>query len=68
MVNAAPGMVLTELAKILPQEVRDRALQETVLGHLAEPQDVANAVLFLLSERTRMITGQVLNVDAGQLI
>jgi acetoacetyl-CoA reductase/3-oxoacyl-[acyl-carrier protein] reductase len=68
MVNAAPGMVLTELAKILPQEVRDRALQETVLGHLAEPQDVANAVLFLLSERARMITGQVLNVDAGQLI
>jgi acetoacetyl-CoA reductase/3-oxoacyl-[acyl-carrier protein] reductase len=61
-------MVLTELAKTLPQEVRDRALRETVLGRLAEPQDVANAVLFLLSERARMITGQVLNVDAGQLI
>lgn len=68
-VNAvAPGMVLTELAKTLPQEFLDRALQETVLGRLAEPRDVADAVLFLLSDRARMITGQVLNVDAGQLI
>ena len=61
-------MVLTELAKALPQEFLDRALQETVLGCLTEPQDVANAVHFLLSEQARMITGQVLNVDAGQLM
>ena len=68
-VNAVtPGMMLTELAKALPQEFLDRALQETVLGCLTEPQDVANAVHFLLSEQARMITGQVLNVDAGQLM
>ncbi len=68
-VNAvAPGMVMTELAMALPRAVRERALQETVLGRLAEPQDVAAAVVFLLSERARMITGQVLHVDAGQLI
>jgi acetoacetyl-CoA reductase/3-oxoacyl-[acyl-carrier protein] reductase len=68
-VNAvAPGMVLTEMALALPAEFRDRALQETVLKRLVEPGDVANAVVFLLSDAARMITGQVLQVDSGQLI
>jgi acetoacetyl-CoA reductase/3-oxoacyl-[acyl-carrier protein] reductase len=68
-VNAvAPGMVLTEMALALPDEFRARALQETVLQRLAEPVDVANAVLFLVSDAARMITGQVLQVDAGQLL
>jgi acetoacetyl-CoA reductase/3-oxoacyl-[acyl-carrier protein] reductase len=68
-VNAvAPGMVLTEMALALPAEFRDRALQETVLKRLVEPADVANAVVFLLSDAARMITGQVLQVDSGQLI
>ena len=68
-VNAvAPGMVLTEMAKVLPQEVLERALAETAINQLAEPQDIANAVVFLVSDAARMITGQVLNVDSGQLI
>lgn len=68
-VNAvAPGMVLTPMAEKLPAEIRDRALAEGVLPMLAEPQDIANAVLFLLSDAARMITGEVLRVDAGQYI
>jgi len=68
-VNAiAPGMVLTEMAKALPQEILDRALAETAINKLAEPADIANAVVFLVSDAARMITGQVLNVDSGQLI
>ena len=68
-VNAiAPGMVLTEMAKALPQEILDRALEETAINKLAEPADIANAVVFLVSDAARMITGQVLNVDSGQLI
>lgn len=68
-VNAvAPGMVLTEMAKVLPSEVLDRALAETAINKLAEPSDIANAVVFLVSDAARMITGQVLNVDSGQLI
>jgi acetoacetyl-CoA reductase/3-oxoacyl-[acyl-carrier protein] reductase len=68
-VNAvAPGMVLTEMALALPGEFRARAVQETVLQRLAEPVDVAHAVLFLVSDAARMITGQVLQVDAGQLL
>jgi acetoacetyl-CoA reductase/3-oxoacyl-[acyl-carrier protein] reductase len=68
-VNAvAPGMVLTEMALAAPEDVRTRAQAETVLGRLAEPSDIANAVLFLLSDYARMITGEVLRVDAGQYL
>lgn len=68
-VNAvAPGMVMTDMALSLSQEFRDRALAEAVLDRLPEPSDVADAVLFLVSDAARTITGQVLNVDSGQLI
>lgn len=68
-VNAiAPGMVMTDMAKQLPKEVLDRALGETLLNELAQPEDIANAVLFLLSDEARMITGEVIRVDAGQYI
>jgi len=68
-VNAvAPGMVMTDMARTLPQEILDRAVSEAALAELAEPQDIADAVLFLLSDAARAITGEVLRVDAGQYI
>lgn len=68
-VNAiAPGMVLTPMALKLPAQIREAALAETVLGRLTEPDDIANAVLFLLSNAARSVTGQVLRVDAGQYL
>jgi acetoacetyl-CoA reductase/3-oxoacyl-[acyl-carrier protein] reductase len=68
-VNAvAPGMVLTEMALALAPEFRQKALDESVLKRLPEVEDVANAVLFLLSDAARTITGEVLKVDAGQYI
>ena len=68
-VNAvAPGMVLTEMTLAAPAEVRARALAETMLQQLTEPIDVARAVVFLLSDAARMITGTVLRVDAGQYV
>jgi 3-oxoacyl-[acyl-carrier protein] reductase len=68
-VNAvAPGMVLTEMAMALPEEHRARALEESVLKRLPEVGDIAAAVLFLLSDAARNITGEVLRVDAGQYI
>lgn len=68
-VNAvAPGMVMTDMAADLPARVLERAREEAVLERLATPEDVAGAVLFLLSDAARAITGQVLRVDAGQYL
>ncbi|MFQ5845281.1 MAG: SDR family oxidoreductase, partial [Planctomycetota bacterium] len=68
-VNAvAPGMVDTAMAKALPEEYRRAAVEESVLGRLAEPQDVANLVLFLCSEGARHITGTCIRIDGGQAI
>jgi acetoacetyl-CoA reductase/3-oxoacyl-[acyl-carrier protein] reductase len=68
-VNAvAPGMVLTELTLQLAPEFRQRALDEALLTALPQVEDIAAAVTFLLSEDARMITGEVIRVDAGQYI
>ncbi len=68
-VNAvAPGMVLTEMTLALAEEHRQRALDESVLKRLPAVEDVAAAVLFLLSDAARMITGEVIRVDGGQYI
>lgn len=65
-VNAvAPGFVKTELLAKLPREVLERAEHESVLGRVAEPEDVARVIVFLCSEAARHITGQVIVVDGG---
>lgn len=65
-VNAvAPGFVKTELLTKLPREVLERAEHESVLGRVAEPEDVARVIVFLCSEAARHITGQVIVVDGG---
>jgi 3-oxoacyl-[acyl-carrier protein] reductase len=50
------------------EDLRRRALEETALGQLGEPADVAGAILFLCSNLARHVTGQVVRVDGGQLI
>lgn len=65
-VNAvAPGFVKTELLAKLPREVLERAEHESVLGRVAEPEDVAHVITFLCSEAARHITGQTIVVDGG---
>ncbi len=63
-----PGWVRTPLTDARPKELRDAARDETELGELVEPCDVAALVAFLCGPGGRRITGQVLRVDAGQLI
>ncbi|MGE5504814.1 MAG: SDR family oxidoreductase [Actinomycetota bacterium] len=68
-VNAvAPGMVLTEMTLKLDQQFRDKALAEAALPRLPDTDDIAGAVLFLLSDLARCITGEVVKVDSGQYI
>jgi len=65
-VNAvAPGFIATEMAAKLGEEMIARIKGETPLGRLGEPQDVADAVLFLASEAAAFITGHILTVDGG---
>jgi 3-oxoacyl-[acyl-carrier protein] reductase len=67
-VNAvAPGYVRTPMTAPLPGEFLEAARKEAALGRIGEPADVANAVVFLLSEEARHVTGVVLPVDGGQL-
>ena len=69
-VNAvAPGYIrTTQLTAQVPAEVLDRAREQSVLGRLGDPQDVANIVVFLCSERARHITGAIIPVDGGHLL
>lgn len=64
----APGWIDSAMTAALEPAFRQRALDETVLGRVGTPGDVAGPVLFLCSPLSRHITGQVLRVDGGQLI
>jgi 3-oxoacyl-[acyl-carrier protein] reductase len=64
----APGFVETPMTAALGEPHLRRALEETVLGRVGRPDDVAAAVLFLCSDLARHVTGQVLRVDGGQLM
>lgn len=65
-VNAvAPGYVKTAMTDKLPEEARAALLKMIPLARYSEPQDIANAVLFLVSDESSYITGHVLQVDGG---
>jgi 3-oxoacyl-[acyl-carrier protein] reductase len=64
----APGLVMTEMAKNMPPEFQAKSLDETVLGRFATPEDCASAVVFLCSDKSRHITGEVIKIDGGQYI
>ena len=65
-VNAvAPGFIRTERMAMLPREVIERARKHSVLGRIAEPEDVARVISFLCSDAARHITGQTIVVDGG---
>ncbi len=65
-VNAvAPGFVTTALTDVLAQEYKEAAIKMTPLGRYGNPEDIARAVAFLVSDDAAFITGQVLSVDGG---
>ncbi|MDR1490919.1 MAG: 3-oxoacyl-[acyl-carrier-protein] reductase [Desulfovibrio sp.] len=65
-VNAvAPGFIETDMTGALPENVRTQYLQTIPLKRFGTPEDVAGAVLFLVSDQAGYITGQVLSVNGG---
>ena len=65
-VNAvAPGVVLTEMGKSIPEGVRESMLAQIPLGRFGEPDEIANVILFLCSPLASYITGQTLHVNGG---
>jgi len=61
----APGSIDTDMTAVLPEKVKEKIIADIPLGKMGEPKDIANAVLFLVSDQASYITGQVVNVDGG---
>lgn len=61
----APGVIDTKMNNELSDDEKKQLINDTPLMRMGKPEDVANAVLFLLSEKANFITGQVLTVDGG---
>jgi 3-oxoacyl-[acyl-carrier protein] reductase len=61
----APGFIETKMTEALGSEAREALLKQIPLASLGQPEDVANAALFLASPAARYVTGQVLAVDGG---
>ena len=64
----APGFVKTEMTDVLPDDVKETAMKQIPLARFAEPEDIANAAVFLASDMASYITGQVLLVDGGMVM
>ncbi len=65
-VNAvAPGFINTDMTAVLSDKIIDALVAQIPLGRMGEPEDIAAAVRFLVSDSAKYITGQVLNVNGG---
>ena len=68
-VNAiAPGFIETPMTEKVPEKILDQMIAKTPMGRMGEPEEVANAILFLISDEASFITGHVLHVDGGLVL
>ena len=63
--SVAPGFIATEMTDQLSEEIRKKMSEQVALNRLGDPQDIANAVSFLASDKAGYITGTVLHVNGG---
>jgi len=64
----APGFIDTDMTRALPEAQREALVQQIALGRLGEARDIADAVVFLASERANYVTGQTLHINGGMLM
>jgi len=65
-VNAvAPGFIATEMVKQMPEKILQSMVGHTPIGRMGQPEDIANAYVWLASDQASFITGTVLSVDGG---
>jgi 3-oxoacyl-[acyl-carrier protein] reductase len=62
----APGLTETEMAHVLPDETIRQVVQETPLGRIGQPEEIANVIRFLLSEESSFMTGQTVVASGGR--
>lgn len=61
----APGFIKTQMTEVLPEDIKTKLIGQIPLERLGEPEDVANCALFLASDLSNYITGQVISVNGG---
>ncbi|WP_154481644.1 3-oxoacyl-[acyl-carrier-protein] reductase [Anaerosalibacter bizertensis] len=66
--GVAPGFVETDMTEVLSEDIKEQSLKLIPLNRFAKPEDIANVVVFLCSEKANYITGQIINVDGGMLM
>lgn len=64
----APGVIDSDMTRAMTDAVRKDKLASIGMGQIGDPQDVANVVLFLVSDLSRYVTGQVIGVDGGMIV
>ena len=64
----APGVIMTDMMKSFDAQALEELREETPLNRLGTPEDIAQAAVFLCSDKARFITGQVIGVNGGFVI
>ena len=68
-VNAiAPGYIVTDMTAAMPEQAQEKLIAATPVGRPGQPEDIANAYLFLASDEASFINGTVLSVDGGMVV
>ena len=63
----APGFIMTEMTGQMPKEILDGEVKKIPVGRIGQPEDIANACVFLATDEASFITGQTMSVNGGQL-